>query len=345
MRGATPRTKPADASRGRPRRRGAPPAAAAALRRSAVRDERRQHVRDDHRQHERQHHLVRRDHHRDRDERRSARGRRDGDGASTVRTLGRRRQVGALVARQVGEAGASRCQESSRYSGITRTSARTGMKFVSPVPARDDVRVQVLGDPGAGRLAEVQPHVQPLGLGRRSSGAPPPRARGRISASYSSAGRSAEVRRRGAAATTSRCDAANGYRFRHTSACGWTTSTSFSRYALGGADGDLAEDAGPLLFAEDVLHPPGGPHPLATRATRSALRRPCPRRLFGLRLLGLIVASLPPSFCLMSSPMVPPARPRRPPTSSAPWSHARACRLRLGRRRRAARPRPCASTG
>ena len=46
---------------------------------------------------------------------------------------------------------------------MTRVSASTGMKFVSPRPARDDVVVQVVRDPGAGHLAQVHPDVEALG--------------------------------------------------------------------------------------------------------------------------------------------------------------------------------------
>ena len=97
---------------------------------------------------------------------------------------------GSRAARPAGRrrAGASRAQDSSRCSGMTRTSARTGMKFVSR-PARDGVGVQVLGDPGPGGLAEVKPDVHPLGARRA------PQARRRVAhepmvASYSSAGSS-----------------------------------------------------------------------------------------------------------------------------------------------------------
>ena len=36
---------------------------------------------------------------------------------------------------------------------MTRMSPSTGMKLVSPDPARDDVQVHVVGDAGAGRPA------------------------------------------------------------------------------------------------------------------------------------------------------------------------------------------------
>ncbi len=54
----------------------------------------------------------------------------------------------------------------SSACGTTRTSASTGMKLVSPRPARDDVDVQVLGDPGARRGAKVDPDVHALALER-----------------------------------------------------------------------------------------------------------------------------------------------------------------------------------
>ena len=54
----------------------------------------------------------------------------------------------------------SRSRVASRCSGSTLTSARTGMKFVSPAQRGHDVLMEVAGDRATGGLAEVPPDVE-----------------------------------------------------------------------------------------------------------------------------------------------------------------------------------------
>ena len=95
-----------------------------------------------------------------------------------------------------GQSPRSRAAVSTSASGITFTSASTGMKFVSPSPARDDVQVDVVDDPGARDAAEVPAEVVAL-RPRRPARARRPRSR-RAGGSRAPPRRRARRGRRGA---------------------------------------------------------------------------------------------------------------------------------------------------
>ena len=172
-------------------------------------------------------------------------------------TRGRPRPLrAALEVPQVGQFEASFERVSERCSGSTFTSASTGMKFVSPDPARHDVQVDVVDDAGARDPAEV-PAERCSPAARTSRRARPSPAR--------RAGASRAPRRRSGSpnsptwryGATIRWPDAYGNLFSRTKArsprC---TTSSSSSSPLGCA----AEDAAVLLVGLlDVLEPPRRP--------------------------------------------------------------------------------------